>query len=212
MSTSYIANFGRVLGSLVALTLTTAACEQTQTSRFGRPSSEFPGVRSAQTKLLSIPPSGTEMDAPQKVRFYRYWDANPPPDPGVSSCFVVPDDPNNFHTIMSGTFTTASTTSYIELAFSAQFSTFSGTDDPYEGILGLATVTQGSTSQIFPGMGDEFNPFLARRDEASNGQQVYGGYQGIVTADPSTSTTVTVELQSTQGQAYACFFDMIVRY
>ena len=60
---------------------------------------------------------------------------------------------------------------------------------------------RGHTSQIFPGMGDEFNPFLARRDEASNGQQVSGDHQGIVTADPSTSTTVTVELQSTQGQA-----------
>ena len=70
--------FGRVLGSLVASTLTTAACEQTQTSRFGRPSSQFPGVRSAQTKLLSIPPSGTEMDAPQKVRFYRYRDETRP--------------------------------------------------------------------------------------------------------------------------------------
>lgn len=217
MTTGSTARLDPVWGLFLASLLVQTACEQTQAYPFGEPSTDgVAEARSARLKALSIPTNGIEMNAPQKVRFYRYWDPNPPPSPGLHSCFVLPDDAS-YHTIMTATFTTVSTTQYIDLTFSAQLTVSSGTSDPFRGITGLATATQdggefGTLSQIFPGIGDEFAPFVARRDNASNGQQIYGGYQGIVTAEPDTNTTVKVELKSTQGIAYACFFNMTVRY
>jgi hypothetical protein len=189
-----------------------------KTAPFGKLS--FSGEKSeikASRKAMSIP-SGQELDAPTKTRFYRYWQDPADPDPGVHSCMRLPQIQhwNEYLTVMSATFETTSTTSHVEVSWTAQLTTFSG-EDPYQGIIAVGSVTQedsafGNVTQWLPGLNDEFGPFVGRRDESGIGQQTFGGYEGVVLVEPSTTTTVTIEAQSTQGTAYICFFNLTVRY
>lgn len=197
-------------------------CQSPTPDQFGRPSefgrvSDVGAPRGAKLRSLSLPADGTEYSAPTKVRTYRLTTAETRP-----YCLTlpgVPDEvwPPTFTDVITATFTTASTTSLINLRFSGQFTVETATDPDefypaYNGIVGHAAVTQSGTTQPFPGIGDTFDPYLARRDNDATGQQIYGGYEGSVAADPDTSTTVTVQMYSTRTPGSVCFFNMTVSY
>jgi hypothetical protein len=203
----------------IALLFVMLSCTNQRAEPFG--SVIFSGSDSvnniqAVQKAMSIP-VGQELNAPTKTRFYRYWQDPADPDPGVHSCLRLPETTwGTYLPVLSATFETTSTTSHVEVSWTAQLTTFSG-EAPYQGIIARGAVAQedgafGTVTQWLPGLNDEFGPFIGRRDESGIGQQTFGGYTGVVLAEPSTPTTVMIEARSTQGTAYICFFNMIVRY
>jgi hypothetical protein len=200
-----------------------------QSEKFGR-ASEFGrtsdvGVpRAGKIRALGLPADGAEYSPATKVRFYRLWNAADPNEPYCTTLPGVPDDvwPPTFTDVMTATFDTTSTTAFINLRFSGQFTVESVTPEEttwkaFNGVVGHAIATQsdggaGTTTQAFPGIGDTWDPYLARRDNDFTGQQIYGGYEGTVTADPNKSTTVIVQMYSTRTFATVCFFNMTVSY
>ena len=177
--------------------------------------------RAGQVRSLGLPENGTGVPPATKVRTYRFWDATNLYTPYCIFLPGLPDGymPPTYTDVMTATFTTESTTRFISLRFSGQF-TVATSADPKEVIPPItgSSVTHsnpvgGGTStftQAFPGIGDSYDPYLARRDNDGTGQQIYGGYEGILAADPNKSTTITVQMYSTRTEASVCFFNMTV--
>ncbi len=167
-----------------------------------------PAQETVTTDAFSLLPEavgGDPMPAPATVRFWNYRDAVAEPYCADLPAAVPVE-------LFTATFTTNATTSYIELIWTGQFSVRSGVNED-EGIYFQVQMTQvGAGTTFFPGAGDDFPPLLTRRDDSSEGQQMFGGYRGIIAAQPNLSTTVTVRVFSSQKAGLACYQNLSLRY
>lgn len=148
---------------------------------------------------------GEPMDAPATVRFWNYRDA-------VDEPYCVDLPAATTVVLFSETFTTDATTSYIELVLTGQFTLLSGVNMD-EGIYFQVQLAQeGMPVAFFPGAGDDVSTLMAMRDDAGNGQQMFGGYRGIIVAEPNLLTTIIVKAYASQKDGLACYQNMSVRY
>jgi len=150
-------------------------------------------------------PDGTPLPAPAIVRHWVYRDADDEP-------YCLELLPGDWVTVLNETFTTGMDTTYVELDYNGQFNADGGLVDPYQGLLFRAWLIDGPVNTHFPGAGDGFNPFLARRDEGRNGQFSFGRYNGTLYVDPDTEVTLVIQLKATETDDSACFQNIMVRY
>lgn len=148
---------------------------------------------------------GDPMPAPVTVRFWNYSDA-------VAEPYCADLPPGTTVDLFTQTFTTNATTSYIEMIWTGQFTVRSGVNED-EGIyFQVQMVQDGVPVSYFPGAGDDFPPLMTRRDDSAEGQMMFGGYRGIIAAQPNLSTTITVRAYSTQKPGLACYQNLSLRY
>ncbi len=169
----------------------------------------LPGVMAAEPappgpgRAMSVP-NGEALPPPVTVRSIRYKDADTLP-----FCLECPT--GVWVEVARNTFITNSTTSYVELDWTGQFTVVS-TNPALEGIRFRAGLIQDSQAVFFPGAGDDGSPFIVRCDFAGLGPQWYGGYHGMLLVEPDASTTLVIQVNSSAAEAFACFQNVTVRY
>ncbi len=147
-------------GPLVLAADESPAVEPDASRMIGRPNPDGGGGR------LLAQPDGRAQPAPVTVRHWNYRDAD-----AVPECLDVPE--GAWVTVVDHTFTTGPDTTYIELNYNGQFNVPGG-PGTFNGIVLWTYLEQNGNRIPFPGGGEGFNPFISRRDLASNGQYMFG--------------------------------------
>lgn len=149
-------------------------------------------------------PNGSAMPTPTTIRTWEYRDEDAEP-----YCQDLPED--QWVQVVYDTFTTGPDTTYVELNYNAQFDTLSGAD-AFEGVLFRARLRVGDMWGFFPGVGEDYYPFIARRDEGTDGQLIPGSYTGTLMVSPNTEYILWIGLRSTDLDATACFQNVTIRH
>ncbi len=156
------------------------------------------------SRAMSIP-DGEPLPPPTTVRSMRYMDGD-----ALPFCLECPN--GVWVTLLSHTFTTDPTTSYVELDWTGQ-TTMTNVSPMVKGVRFRVFMAQGAETAWFPGAGNNGGyPYFGRNDFSGSGSQWYGGYHGILLAEPDTSTTLTIQLRADLTEAYACFQNMTIRH